>query len=134
MDDFYAIAQTKEELINAKELVVKEATEKGLFLNPKKTQIVPLSHEFTILHTTYRIKGHTLIIRPDKASFTRERRKLKKLSIKVKEGKIPLKEFENRHKSWKCAIEKRFPRATSLDSVEQLYNNLREEINVNNNT
>lgn len=37
MDDFYAISQSKEELIAAKIIVEEKAKERGLFLNPKKT-------------------------------------------------------------------------------------------------
>ena len=121
MDDFYALSRGKEELVNAKKRVEQEVDEKGMFLNPKKTQIVPLSHEFTILHTTYRIKGHTLIKRPDKKTFVRERRKLKKLTPKVISGEMPQEAFELRHQSWKGNIDKRFANTKSLNNVELLY-------------
>lgn len=121
MDDFYALSRSKEELVNAKKRVEQEVQEKGMFLNPKKTQIVPLSHEFTILHTTYRIKGHTLIKRPDKKTFVRERRKLKKLTPKVISGKMPQEMFEARHQSWKGDINRRFCNTQSLKNIESLY-------------
>lgn len=121
MDDFYAISQSKEELIAAKIIVEEKAKERGLFLNPKKTQIVPLSHEFTILHTKYRIKDNTLIKRPDKESFTRERRRLKKLTNKVISGEMTEEQFILRHQSWKGDISKRFVNTKSLASIELLY-------------
>lgn len=121
MDDFYAISRSKEELVNAKERVSEKVKEKGLFLNPKKTQVIPLSHEFTMLHTTYRIEGHTLVKRPDKLSFIKERRKLKRLTPKVISGEMSREMFENRHRSWKGDIDKRFVNTKSLNNIELLY-------------
>lgn len=121
MDDFYAISRFKEELVETKEKVGEKAKEIGLFLNPKKTQIIPLSHEFTLLHTTYRIEGHTLIKRPDKKSFVRERRKLKKLATKVINGEMTLQQFELRHQSWLGDINKRFANTRSLNNMQLAY-------------
>ena len=121
MDDFYALSQFKNELIIAKELVSNKVRERGLFLNPKKTQIIPLSHEFTILHTIYRIDGHTLVKRPDKYSFTKERRKLKCLTPKVIDGEMTLEQFESRHQSWEGDINKRFVNTRSLNNIKLLY-------------
>ena len=121
MDDFYTISQSKETLIDAYKKVEEKAKEIGLFLNPKKTQIIPLSHEFTILHTTYRIEGHTLIKRPDKKSFVRERRKLKKLTPKVINGEMTLKQFQLRHQSWLGDINKRFVNTKSLNNIQLIY-------------
>lgn len=55
MDDFYVVDPSKEYLRELLEEVDDISKELGLILNRKKTQIVSLKHEFTILKTGYRL-------------------------------------------------------------------------------
>lgn len=120
MDDFYIISTSKDKLKQELEIIEKESKECGLFLNKKKTQIVSLKHNFVILKTIYRIKNHTVIKKPKKETYVRERHKLKKLANKD----ISVEMFIQRHKGWSGDLEKRFGKTKSLNRTEELYKEL----------
>ena len=89
MDDFYIICSTKEEARKILKDVTKRYADMGITLNPKKTQIVKLSHGFTWLQDRmYLLPSGKVVDKAGRASITRNRRKLKKLAILFHEGKI----------------------------------------------
>lgn len=88
-DDSYAIARTREELLE------KEAKEYGLIINRKKTRIVKLSSEFRHLQVCYSLTETGGIIR----NITRERRKLKAYKRLLDSGRIDYATVENAFKS-----------------------------------
>ena len=121
MDDFYIISNSKEKLKQELKIIEKECKENGLYLNKKKTQIVPLKHNFVILKTIYRIKNKTLIKKPKKDTFVRERRKLKRMALKVQQGEMSRKNFINRHLSWRGDLVQRFGNTKSIKTTEKIY-------------
>lgn len=89
MDDFYIICSTKEEAREILKDVTKKYADMGITLNPKKTQIVKLSHGFTWLQDRmYLLPSGKVVDKAGRASITRNRRKLKKLAVLFHEGKI----------------------------------------------
>lgn len=122
MDDVYIISGSKPFLKNLLS-EIKSLTEKlGLKLNEKKTQIVKLENGFVFLNMKYRLleSGKIKVI-PSKKTFTRERRKLKRLAPKLTE-----KEFTERYKSWRGNITK-FNSHKSVLKMDALYKNLKEQ-------
>ena len=57
MDDIYIIHEDKEYLKGLLNDIQGICDELGLFINPKKTQIVKLSHGFTFLKIKYNLTG-----------------------------------------------------------------------------
>lgn len=102
MDDRYLIDESKGRLIAIRDDIEKLSSELGLHLNMKKTQIVKLSHGFTFLKVKYFLTGTGAIIhRVSRDVLTRERRKLKKLAVKVVRGEMDIKEYKNQYLSWR---------------------------------
>lgn len=102
MDDRYLIDESKEKLIAIRNDIEKLSSELGLHLNMKKTQIVKLSHGFTFLKVKYFLTDTGAIIhRISRDVLTRERRKLKKLAVKVVRGEMDIKEYKNQYLSWR---------------------------------
>lgn len=102
MDDRYLIDESKEKLIAIRNDIEKLSSEPGLHLNMKKTQIVKLSHGFTFLKVKYFLTDTGAIIhRISRDVLTRERRKLKKLAVKVVKGEMDIKEYKNQYLSWR---------------------------------
>lgn len=102
MDDRIIIHERKTFLKELLADIVRIAGELGIFINPRKTQIVKLSHGFTWLKVRYIITDSGKIIkRIPKSVIVRERRKLKKLAKMVVEGKVSLDAYRNQYKSWR---------------------------------
>ena len=81
MDDRVVIHPSKEYLKNLLKEICDIAQSLGLYVNPRKTQIVKLSHGFTFLKTRYTLTGAGRIIRKlPRDVATRQRRKMKKLA------------------------------------------------------
>jgi len=128
MDDFYVIHESKEYLKELLDEIESESKELGLFLNTKKTQIVKLSHWFTILKTQYKIDGNGKVCKkPKPQSFTRERRRMKKL---VNEG-VPKDKILSMYSCWRGDIVSRFGECRSLLSTDEYINNLFKEFDEN---
>lgn len=89
MDDFYIICRTKEEAKEILDDVTRMYADLGIELNPRKTQIVKLTHGFTWLQDRmFLLPSGKIVDKPSRASITRNRRKLKKLAKLLDEGKI----------------------------------------------
>ena len=59
-----------------------------------------------------------IYLKPDKATFKRERRKLKAFKAK----NIPVESVKMQYDSWRGALLKRFGYVKSLESTDKLYN------------
>lgn len=102
MDDRYLIHESKQYLVTVREAIEGLSAELGLHLNMKKTQIVKLSHGFTFLKAKYFLTDTGAIVhRIPRDTITRERRKLKKLAVKVVNGEMSIKEYRNQYLSWR---------------------------------
>lgn len=104
MDDSYVIAETKEELLDLLEDIKEMCDRLGLYLNEKKTKIVRLSDTFRFLQNRYFLRENGyVVIRINQKTVTRMRRKLKKLSNKVKTGQVTREAVEEMFRSWIAA-------------------------------
>lgn len=85
MDDSYLIHHSKEYLQYCLQEITRMCNEIGIKLNPNKTQIVKLTHQFTFLKTKYSItESGKILRRVSRTAVTRMRRKIKKFK-KLKE-------------------------------------------------
>lgn len=101
MDDSYVIHESKEFLQELAAEIIAKAKELGIILNPKKTRIVKLSDYYRFLQISYSLTETGKVIRKiNPKRVVDMRRKLKKLSIKVKRGERTQEEVENMFKSW----------------------------------
>lgn len=101
MDDWYIINRSKEELIDILDHIKEIAAEYGIHVNAKKTHIVKLNSTFRYLQIKYNVTSTGRIIkRINPKRVTCMRRKLKKLAVKVKNGKIPYEYVEEMFRSW----------------------------------
>ena len=101
MDDSYVIHKSKKFLQKLAEEIIAIAKELGIILNQKKTRIVKLSDYYRFLQISYSLTETGKVIRKiNPKRVVDMRRKLKKLSIKVKCGERTQEEVENMFKSW----------------------------------
>lgn len=124
MDDGWVLARTKEELQELLDCIVKMAKEYELTLNMNKTRIVPLNKGFTFLKKKVSLaENGSITINISPKSVTRERRKLKKLKVKMLEGKITMKEIESSYISW-CGFAAQFDSYKTIEKMNELYKEL----------
>ena len=124
MDDGWVLARTKEELQELLDCIVKMAKEYKLTLNMNKTRIVPLNKGFTFLKKKVSLaENGSITINISPKSVTRERRKLKKLKVKMLEGKITMKEIEGSYISWR-GFATQFDSYYTIQNMNNLYKEL----------
>ena len=124
MDDGYLIHPSKEYLQTCLELITDVCDALGITLNQKKTQIVKLSHGFTWLKVRFFLTETGKVIKKIyKRSVTRMRIKLKKLAMKLKEGKLTGKDVYATWQSWKSYAEK-FNAHHTIQNMAKLYTEL----------
>lgn len=124
MDDVYIIHHSKSFLKQlAKDLSVKART-LGMFINPKKTQIIPLKHRFCFMQTLYcmNINGKISSVFKKKR-FQKERRRLRAYKRLLLQEKLNLVDIENAYKSWRGAYEKEVSKSI-LRRFDRLYKEL----------
>lgn len=124
MDDSFIISESKGHLLELlKE--IKTITDKlGIILNHNKVKILPLSRAFSFLQIKYFLTPTgKLVKRINPKRVTTMRRKLKKLSAKVKSGERSYELTRNLFRSWS----KDFYRLMSKQqrqNMDKLYNDL----------
>ena len=100
-DDFYAISESREELLTLLDGLRGIAREFGIIINERKTRIVKLSGFYRHLQNGYSLTETGRVIRKiNPKSITRERRKLKAYKRLLNAGTITYSEIENIFKSW----------------------------------
>ena len=105
MDDIYIIHEDKEYLKGLLNDIQGICDELGLFINPKKTQIVKLSHGFTFLKIKYNLTETGKVQeRISKDSVTRMRRKLKKFRKLMDAGEMSFDDVRCAYASWKGGV------------------------------
>ncbi len=115
-DDFYAISESREELLTLLDGLRVIAREFGLIINERKTRIVWLCEPYRHLQNGYSLTESGRVIRKiNPKSVTRERRKLKAYKRLLDAGKITYDEVENIFRSWLGGNYKRM-------SHRQIYN------------
>ena len=102
MDDRILLFKDKSFLEQVLNYIEQEATKLGIFINHKKTKIVKIIYGFTWLKTRYIITkpGKIIKILP-KDVVQREKRKLRKFSNLIEEGKMDREDAINQYKSWR---------------------------------
>lgn len=130
MDDFYLIHESKEYLAECLKEIRRMYAEIGIELNEKKTKIVRLSDEFKFLKVKTRLTDTgRVVMRPDRGTITRERRKLKALRRKLDEGQVTFDDVKQAFNSWKGHI-KHFDSYRTTRNMDKLFNELfQTEIN-----
>lgn len=124
MDDVYAIHHDKAYLKGLLDDIISVSAEIGLYINPKKTHIVKLSHGFTFLKTKYYLTDTGKIVkRLSRSNITRQRQKLKKFRKLVDEGKMTMADVENQYKSW-MGMAKNYDSFHTRQSMMKLYGEL----------
>ena len=124
MDDIYIIDQDKARLRETLQGIRAIADTLGLYVNPKKTQIVKISHGFTWLKIRYSLTDTGRVVkRLSRKRITRERRRLKKFRKLCDEGRMPYKDIENAYRSWRGGAKKYCSRRT-IRNMDALFNEL----------
>lgn len=102
MDDSFIIAKTKRELEQLQEEIGGQLALLGLALNPKKTQIVKLTHGFTWLQIKYKISKTGRITKcMSRLKIVRERRRLKALHRLYLQGLLTENDVWQCYQSWR---------------------------------
>ena len=100
-DDFYAISESKQNLLDLLEGMKLLAKEFGITINERKTRIVKLSGTYRHLQNCYTLTDTGRVIcRIHPKNITRERRKLKAYKRLFDAGMIDYNTIENAFKSW----------------------------------
>ena len=124
MDDGYLIHHSKAYLQECLVKIRALCERLGIVLNEKKTQIVKLSHGFSWLKMRVSITPSGRIVRKIyKRSVVRERRKLKKLRVKLDQGIMTRADIWNAWQSWK-SYALRFDAWHTVQSMGKLYDQL----------
>lgn len=124
MDDGYMLCKTKEEAEERLAAVIEFAKTLGITINQKKTKIVKIGAGFRFLKCRHRLDENGKVVRrPSRASITRQRRKLKKLSVKVKNGELQIELIVMSHGSWKGYAHQRGGRR-SVRNTDKLFRRL----------
>lgn len=101
MDDGYLIHTDKAYLTECMQKITAKCAELGLVLNPKKTAIVPITHNFRYLKIKYRMTDTGYLVkRVWRKSVVRMRRKLKKLRRKYDDGQLDYSDILASYRSW----------------------------------
>ena len=96
----------------------------GLFINPKKTQIVKISHGFTWLKIKYTLTDTGKVIqRINHDSVVRMRQRLKKYRELMDEGKMTFEDVRQSYDSWKGDVE-HYDSYRTVKSMDKLFNEL----------
>lgn len=102
MDDFFIIAETKEELRDLKADIENKLKEYGHELN-KKTQIFPISQGIDYLgFHTYITSSGKVIRKVRQKSKNKQRRKLRKLKEFIKSGELTFEDVWASYQSWRA--------------------------------
>lgn len=126
-DDFYIMSPSKEELWDILENIKVICNELGIFLNENKTVITRLDRKFHFLQNTYQLteSGH-IIEKINKKRLVAMKRKLRKLKIKLDEGKVTYEMIEQTYRSWVGGY-KKYLSKKQLGNLDELFINLFKE-------
>ena len=124
MDDSYFIHESKDYLSVVLGLVSQRCEQLGIQINRKKTHIVKLSHGFTFLKKRICYgKNGRIVVRPCRASVTRQRRKLKKMARMVADGTMDVEQVRCSYQSWRGGM-KRLDAHRTVLSMDALFRSL----------
>lgn len=124
MDDLYCLAIDKADLRAVLLEIRRECDKLGIVINEKKTCIVKLSHGFNYLKKRFNYdESGKIIVRPCRATVTRQRRKLKKLAAFVNRGEMTREQALQSYQSWRGSMLKLNARRT-VRTMDALFSQL----------
>ena len=95
-DDFYILCRTKEEAWELLSYIRDEYLKIGIHLNPKKTQVIKLTHGFIFLQDRmYLTSTGKIIDKPSRKSIVRNRRRLKAIADRYYRCEITYDQVQN---------------------------------------
>lgn len=127
MDDFILIHHSKKYLIHCLHQIIHFLRTIFLEISPKKTKLFKVTQPIKFLGFSFKLHPTgkvTKRITPD--NIKRERRKLRKLIIRVKFDKMTLETFEDCYQSWRAFVKKTDSRGQML-KMDRYKNKLKEE-------
>jgi hypothetical protein len=120
----YFIFKTKEEAHRVCNILMSMFEEIGIVVNPRKVAITKLSKGFTFLKMKFHLtETGRIVVRPNRSSIVRQRRKLKKLRKLYDLGKITHKAIECSYMSWRGYIS-HCNAWRSVNNMDKLYTSL----------
>lgn len=123
-DDGYLIHHSKAYLKHCLKVMIKICRILKVQLNPKKTQIVKISHGFKWLQARiYLTKTGKVVRKICKKSVVRMRRKLKSMCKKLEQGRMRFKDVYQSFQSWR-GYARTFDAWNTVQSMGRLFNNL----------
>lgn len=124
MDDMYMIHEDKEYLKETMKGIIREASELGLFVNEKKTRLVPLSSRFTYLQRIYTLSDTGKVIKKiTPKAVTRERKRIKAYKRLLDKGEMKYPAIEQAVRSWMGGNVKVMSK-NQVHNMKQLYKDL----------
>lgn len=141
MDDILVISNSKEDLEKFLLYARSELLNLGLYINEKKTYIDKLSKGFVFLKTRFILTDTgKVIMYKVHDTFTRERRKLKKLSNKYENNELDYEYIKTQYSSWRGTVDRKkkinniktnknmFKNKRQINKMDLLYNKLFENV------
>ncbi len=126
MDDWYIMSDSKEELEELLDEIIKMGREIGLHVNMAKTHIVKMDSTYKYLQVKYSLTNTGRIIkRINPKRVTTMRRRLKRQAGRVLEGTIDYQNIEDMFKAWMGSFHKllsRKQREGLITLYEDLFN------------
>lgn len=102
MDDFILLSKDKTVLKNALFMIEQHLVDLGLHLN-RKTQLQPIGKGIEFLKWKFTLTPTGKVVRRmNRCSITRERRKVKRLELKLYKGEIEWKDLNSSVMSWRA--------------------------------
>lgn len=125
MDDSYIISSSKERLQYCLAAITAECEKLGIKLNPKKTQIVKVSHGFTFMKGRYWLtETGKVVAKPCHANTVRERRKLKKFRKLLDRGEMTIEQIACSYNSYRGYILREYDGHTTIRNMDKLFHEL----------
>lgn len=128
MDDFILIHEDKNHLKKCLKDIISLLAEIGLEINEKKTGIQPIRHGIHFLGFSFRLTDTGKVIQTVlHEKISRERKKLRKLVKRVKNGKLTRKQADECYKAWRAHVAKGNCRRL-LSRMDAFYKELYKEV------
>lgn len=125
MDDSYLMDEDKDRLWARYQKIREKCAERGILINPRKTQIVKISHGFTFMKGKYFLtKTGRVIVTPCRRNTVVARRKLKAFKRMCEAGEVTLTQVITSYSSYRGSIKEDFNSHKTVRSMDKLFHEL----------
>lgn len=126
MDDLIVVHRDKQMLLELLNDIRKIASEMGIFVSETKTYIQKLTKPVRFLKTYFVLTDTGKVVKwKHKSTFIRERRKLKKLDKKMRNGELVYQDIERQYRSWRGTVTRKgYKNHRQVCRMDKLYNEL----------